>query len=89
MQLKKIYNTEGQEPILDHIKVLRYGKKQNFTQKFINRGVAEGFLSMEKGRIVLHTDPELHYRIVRTPGMYCVFDDHPLDDEKAAMAYLA
>jgi hypothetical protein len=88
MQLKRIYNTDGPNPVLDHIKVLQHSKNQRFTQKLINRGVAEGFMTVGQGIITLHTQPQLTYKIVRGPGIYCCFDGKKLDDEKAARAYV-
>ena len=89
MLLKRIYDQSGDEPVLDHIKVLKSTKRQNFTQKLINRGVEEGWLSMGQGKITLHTVPELNYRVVRAPGFYCCFDDAKLDDDKHGDRYVA
>lgn len=58
------------------VKVLRAGPRQNFWPSLLTRGVGEGWLSMERGRIVLHGEDGLVvYRIVRMPGRYP--DDSP------------
>lgn len=78
------------DPVLDHIKVRRLSKRQNFTQKFIDRAIREGFMSMIRGKIVLHdVDGDLTFKIVRSPGHFCCHDNAPLGGEKEARAYVA
>ena len=89
MQLKRIFDLTGPEPKLDYIKVLKKSTNQNFTQKLINKGIEEGWLSMSKGTIILHTIPELTYKVVRAPGFYCCFDNAKLDSDKHGQEYVA
>ncbi len=97
MDLKRIFkkNEAGEneldqhgQPILDHIKVLRHSKKQNFTQKKIDQGVTDGFMTLSKGQIILHAKPaDLIYKIIRAPGYYCCFDNSKHGGEAEARQY--
>ena len=89
MWLRRIFDHSVDPAVLDHIKVLRYSKKQHFTQRLLDRGMEEGFLTISKGQLILHTKPELTYKIVRSPGYFCCFDDERLGGEKEAKAYVA
>ena len=56
--------------------------EQNFSRRLIDAGVAEGWITMSKGKIVMHTtDEDLEYAIVRMPGMYCCHCDAKLVDD--------
>jgi hypothetical protein len=71
MLLKRIYDKSSGEFVLDHIKVIRANKHQRFSTGFVNGATAEGWLSLDDEKIVLHTEPELTYKVERTPGYYC------------------
>ena len=89
MLLKRIYDHSGDTPVLDHIKAIRTSKVQKFTQKFIDKSVFEGFATLSKGKIILHAKPkDLTYKIVRVPGMYCCFDNAPMENQKSARKYV-
>ncbi len=89
MQVKRMFREEEGEKVFDHLKIIRHGKAQNFTQKFINRAMQDGFLTMSKGQIIIHGKPaDLTYKIVRTPGYYCCFDHARMDGEKDANKYI-
>jgi len=46
--------------------------EHHFSPKFVTNGMAEGWISIIKGTIILHTvDGDVVYRIVRGPGAYC------------------
>ena len=97
MQLKRLYDMpEGWEPHRDEqgnllnappikgLKLKHTGThpEQNFSRRLVEAGVAEGWASMGRGKIVLHTEGEdLEYTIVRMPGTYCCFCDAKLDDD--------
>ena len=88
MQLKRIYDLTGKEPVLDHVKILTMSKNQNFTQKRINEFVESGLATMSKGMITLHTKPEVAYKIVRAPGIFCCHDNKKLGSDKDAQKYM-
>lgn len=47
--------------------------EQNFSGKMVARGIADGWLSIVRGILVLHADPEdLTYKILRGPGRHCL-----------------
>jgi hypothetical protein len=62
--------------------------EQNFSRRFIDAGMIEGWLSMGQGKITLHgVDEEteepvdLVYTVLRMPGTYCSHCDMKLDDD--------
>ena len=97
MQLKRVYKTDADGVvitplILDYVKLLRSGPKQKFSTGLVKAAVAEGWMTLTKGRIVLHTKPEVSYKIVRIPGRYCCFSGDKLPDDAtgaAAQAHIA
>lgn len=93
MEIKRIFKTNDDGELtseLETIKVKRLSKIQNFTQKFFDRSICEGFASMSKGLFILHTiDGDLEYKIIRSPGHYCCYDNKLLGDEKEARKYIA
>ena len=76
------------KPIISRIDVKRISEKQNFSRKFIDKTLEEGFMSMNKGEIILHTNPELTFKVIRVPGIYCCFTNKRLGDQKEARAYI-
>lgn len=89
MQVKRMFTHDTGQPVFSHLKIMRHGKVQNFTQKFINRGMQDGFLTMSKGEIIIHAQPkDLTYKIVRVPGYYCCHDDAPVANEREAREYI-
>lgn len=99
MEIKRVFKKskdgelmtdENDNVLLETIKVSRISKIQNFTQKFFDRSIREGFASMSKGLFTLHTvDGDLNYKIIRSPGYYCCFDNEILGGEKEARKYVA
>lgn len=89
MKLKRIYDHSSGTPVLKEVKVLHAGDKQHFTQHFLDTGVEAGFVTISKGEIVLHTNPELRYKIVRKPGYYCCFDNAPMGSGAEAQEYVS
>ena len=88
MLLKRVYDHSTGSPVLDHVKVLRAGSRQNFSTRFIEKGLADGLLTLSGDRLVLNTKPELVYQVWRRPGSYCCHCDAPLDDSATAKAHL-
>lgn len=78
-----------EKPVVTQINVKQLSEKQNFTRKFIDKSLEDGFMSMIKGDIVLHTNPELTYKVVKVPGIFCCFTGVRLGDQKEARAYIA
>lgn len=57
-------------------------KTHSFSVEFVGRATAEGWMSIERGTIILHTDgSDVVYRIVRPPGQYNS-DDKPATQEQ-------
>lgn len=88
MQLKKLYDTSGPTPQVTGVQVLHAGPRQNFSPRILERGVAEGWITMGEGRILLRSKPPVAYRIVRTPGYYCCHCGKGLDDSPAGHAHV-
>lgn len=82
-------------PPLDHVEVKHTGTDaaQHFSTRLVETGIAEGWIRIEDGTLILYATPEtLTYTIVRLPGRYSCFDQSKLpDDEKGvqARAYIA
>jgi len=78
MLLKRIY--EGAK--LQHIALRHTGVKaeQNFSRRLVEGAVADGWMTLSQGKIILHVQPEdLVYMIVRGPGHYCCHCKEKLD----------
>jgi len=61
-------------PPLAHLEIKHTGTspEQNFSDRLIAAGLAEGFISLAKGKLTLHGKPEdLNYTVKRLPGYYC------------------
>jgi len=79
MLLKRHYvrDSKGeivQPPKVSHLEVKHTGiaPEQNFSTRLVEALAALGFLSLSRGKIVLHAQPEdLNYTIKRGPGHYC------------------
>lgn len=68
MHLKRLYK-DGK---VSGVQVLHAGAKQKFTSDLIERGSAEGWLSMGQGKVTVHAEGgDVRYRIIRSPGYYC------------------
>lgn len=88
MELKRI-NKDGK---LDHIQVNHTGThpEQTFSTQMVDQGMAEGWISVVKGELVLHAKPEdLHYAILNGPGFYCCHDGSKHATGKDAQNYTA
>jgi hypothetical protein len=73
VKLKRLYNGT--------VRVLRAGREQKFSQRVFDGGIAEGWLSVERGKVTIHGDDgNREYVIVRTPGYYCCHCDASLPD---------
>lgn len=71
-------------PEFDYMEVVHTGTKpkQNFSTGLVQRGIREGWLTMSKDKLVLHTKPEeLVYDVVKGPGRYCCHCGEKLDDD--------
>lgn len=89
MLLKRLYSHDGPYPSVRGIKVLRAGERQHFSPRLVEGGVAEGWLSMAEGKIVIHgEDGRVVYRIERTPGFYCCHCGRKLDDSPGAKTHV-
>jgi hypothetical protein len=80
-------------PPVAHVKVLRAGDRQNFSATLVEDGVRDGWIALGGGELAIKTDTGvLRYRIVRTPGHYCVLCPPPgerLDGQEEARAHVA
>lgn len=88
MFLKRVYDHSSGSPVLTGVKVLHAGDRQNFSQSFLDQGIEAGFVTMSRGEVIIHSTPELRYKIIRKPGYYCCFDDKPMSDGAAAREYI-
>lgn len=76
MLLKRIYeHTDPEHPKLSHIELRHTGTHaaQNFSRRLVDAAIAEGWMTLSRGKLILHVKPEdLTYTIKRAPGHYCL-----------------
>ncbi len=88
MEIKRIYKPGTQT--VDHVEVRYITKTQKITQRTIDKGLAEGWMSIGNGMITLKSKPgDVSYKIVRIPGYYCCHTNVMLDGEVAARRHVA
>ncbi len=71
-------------PPVDHVLIKHTGVKegQNFSTRFIETGILEGWITMDASKITLHTKPQnLVYAINVRPGRYCSHCGDKLNDD--------
>lgn len=74
---------------LSHIDVIEANEKESLATSFVDRTILEGWGSLDRGKLILHTKPKLVYKIVRGPGRYCCHCWAPLGNEDEARSHLA
>ncbi len=98
MLLKRIYehdeddnlvvDSEGRA-VLDHIKILRAGPRQNFSDRLVGGGILEGWIALKGDKLTLLTKPRAVYRIKRKPGYYCSHCGEAMPGSQEARAHIA
>jgi hypothetical protein len=71
---------------VDHLEVKHTGvhPEQNFSRGLVDAGLAEGWLSMSRGKIIVHTAQEdLGYTVLKVPGTYCCSCDEALGEDQS------
>ena len=89
--LNNRYADANDPPKISHIEVKRVGDKQNLSPGFIDRGIAECWLSIGNGKITIKTvdgEPDLVFDIKRVPGHYSCFTGEKLNGEDDAKAHV-
>jgi len=76
MRLHKRADRSGPEPSegpwpLARIDVLQARDEEALASAFVDRAILEGWGTLDRGKLVLHTEPKLTYTITRPPGVYC------------------
>jgi len=93
MQLKRLYDTsDPKAPKIVGVSVKHTGVKpaQTFSSRLVSRAVAEGWMSLGKGRLVLHAkEGDLVYTVLRASGLYCCHCGAMLPNEHDARAHVA
>ena len=88
--LNNQYSDAHDLPQIAYIEVKHVGDKQNLNQRFIDRGIAQGWLSIGDGKISIKTDGDpLVFTIVRVPGHYSCYTGEKLNGQAEAMAHVA
>lgn len=70
-------------PPLSHIEVKHTGTtpEQNFSDRLVYTGIREGWITLSKGKLIVHGQPEdLRYTVKRGPGHYCCHCGAALED---------
>lgn len=88
--LNNQYSDANELPKIAYIEVKHVGENQNLNQRFIDRGIAQGWLSIGDGKISIRTDGDpLVFDIVRVPGHYSCYTGEKLNGQDEAMAHVA
>ncbi len=64
-----------------HVEVIHTGTspEQNFSDRLVDAGLAEGWVSISGDTLALKTDREpLRYKLVRKPGYFCKSSSEPI-----------
>jgi hypothetical protein len=81
MYLKRQYDHSGKAPRVNGVKVLRVHKVEHLSPSFVEQGMSEGWMSMTKGKMVIHgTEGDVEMHVVRRPGVYCCHCGERLGD---------
>lgn len=87
MYLKRLKDDDGR---YSQVKVLRTGDAWRPSTRIIEQGSAQGWLTLGKGYVTLHTpEGDVRFRIVRGPGRRCVHCGMELGSEREAKAHVA
>ena len=64
--------TSGRVTGIRLLRAGRIGTRQHFTPRLIHRGLTEGWLEIQRSRLILQaTGGAVIYQILREPGYYC------------------
>jgi hypothetical protein len=83
---------EDKRPVPTHVTVKRPTQEMHFNQGFLDRELANGILSIGGGKLTFKTadgEPDLVYRIVSPPGIYCCHCSASLGSEQEARTHVA
>lgn len=74
MLLRRVFvegSVDAGNPVVDHVKVLSAGERWHVTPRLVEKGIAEGWMTVGRHQIVLKTapgDPPVAFRIERAPN---------------------
>ena len=89
MLMKRIYDrSDPEKPKLSHIELRHTGThaEQNFSRRLVEAAAAEGWVTISRGKLILHAKPEdLNYTILRSPGTYCCHCGEKLSSDPAGV----
>ncbi len=89
MMIKRLHDREDPKPGPGRVKIIRVGQRQQFTVRHISGAVMGGYMTLAKGRIVLHAvSGDVVFRILRVPGMWCRHCGAMLDDSAGARRHV-
>ena len=94
MYLRKHYDPKSLEignPRVTHVQVLRSGPRWNPSTRIIENGQADGWLQRDGDVLTILTglcDPDLRYRIVVPPGLYCCHCGEKCNGGRSAVAHI-
>src|SRR4051812_17610297 len=69
-------------PFPTHVEVKEHrGELQNFSDRLVDNAVFEGWATLGRGKLTLHTadgDPDVEFNVLEVPGVYCCHCDERL-----------
>ena len=90
--LNNQYSDAHDLPAIAHIEVKHVGARQNLNQRFLDKGIVQGWLSIADGKITIRTaesDPDLVFTVERVPGHYSCYTGEKLNGQEEAKAHVA
>jgi len=89
--LNNQYSDAHDLPDVMHVEVKHVGERQNLNQRFIDKGIAQSWLSIGDGKITMRThegEDDLGFGIERVPGHYSCYTGEKLNGQEEAKAHV-
>lgn len=89
MLSQRLHDRADPSPGPGRVKILRLGERQKFTVQTIARAVMAGYMTLSRGRIVIHAaNGDVVFRIRRSPGLWCCHCGGALGDQAQARRHV-
>jgi hypothetical protein len=90
LELKRQFDHTTGKPVCTGVKVLRSSPRQHFSQRFMDGGIKDGWLTFTTGQLVIEgVNGNLVYLVERPPGYYCCHCNEPMADGGAAQDHIS
>lgn len=92
MKLKRHYDEDGAIAYLEAQTIGELGETQHFSPRILERGMAEGWLSIADGELKIKTapgKPDIRFAIREAPGIFCSHCGERMSSSPDAQAHVA